>query len=122
MIGRTQAIARARRARSVSGGKAQYHELESGFLKKLISLMIAVSLATSMIPAAALANDVDAAETAGAADVVQTTDVVDADSNTGTNQTGMTSRTTPRKRLAIPPWTLQTATRTRLTMQTKNLL
>ena len=49
--------------------------------------MIAVSLATSMIPAAALANDVDAAETAGAAGVAQTTDVVDADSNTGANQT-----------------------------------
>ena len=87
MIGRTQAIARARRTRSVSGGKAQYHELGSGFLKKLIPLMIAVSLATSMIPAAALANDVDAAETAGAAGVAQTTDVVDADSNTGANQT-----------------------------------
>ncbi|WP_415928405.1 DUF4430 domain-containing protein, partial [Slackia piriformis] len=87
MIGRTQAIARARRARSVSGGKAQYHELGSGFLKKLIPLMIAVSLATSMIPAVALANNVDAAETAGAAGVVQTTDVVDADSNTGANQT-----------------------------------
>ncbi|MFR4802049.1 MAG: DUF4430 domain-containing protein [Eggerthellaceae bacterium] len=87
MIGRTQAIARARRTRSVSGGKAQYHELGSGFLKKLIPLMIAVSLATSMIPAAALANDVDAAETASAAGVAQTTDVVDADSNTGANQT-----------------------------------
>ena len=87
MVGRTQAIARVGRARSVLGGKAQHHEPGSGFLKKLIPLMIAVSLATSMIPAAALANDADAAKTAGAADVVQTTDVVDADSSAGANQT-----------------------------------
>lgn len=87
MVGRTQAIARVGRARSVLGGKAQHHEPGSGFLKKLIPLMITVSLATSMIPAAALANDADAAKTAGAADVVQTTDVVDADSSAGANQT-----------------------------------
>ncbi|MFQ9742304.1 MAG: hypothetical protein ACLRX5_07405, partial [Slackia sp.] len=73
MVGRTQVIARVKRAHGVSGGKAQYHEPGSGFLKKLMLLMIAMSLATSMVPASALANVVGAEEATDAAGVVQTT-------------------------------------------------
>lgn len=87
MVGRTQVIARVKRAHGVSGGKAQYHEPGSGFLKKLMLLMIAMSLATSMVPASALANVVGAEEATDAAGVVQTTDGVDADSGTDAKQT-----------------------------------
>ena len=87
MVGRTQVIARVKRAHGVSGGKAQYHEPGAGFLKKLILLMIAMSLATSMVPASALANVVGAEEATDAAGVVQTTDGADADSGTDAKQT-----------------------------------
>ncbi len=63
--------ARARNVRGSSGEVARHHEPELGFIKKLLPLIVAMSLVASMFPAPALAGVDGADGSSDATDVAQ---------------------------------------------------